>query len=371
MLTDLSQLGNVENFLEAFSHMLALAMVGRGVQINRIEDFIPSTRKYPKILDSMVGQSQQLKQIAEIVKKVANSRATVLIRGESGTGKELLAKAVHNKSLNRKAPFVSVNCAALSENLLESELFGHEKGAFTGALTSKKGRFELADGGTLFLDEIGYTSIGFQAKILRVLQEGQFERLGGTKTINVDVRIVCATNVNLEEAIEQGEFREDLYYRINVIAMDLPPLRERKDDITPLIQYFLEKYNTDESEQTQILPEDIKMLLNYNWPGNIRELENTIHSAHLMAQDGILSFDKTTLFSQNRPPVSVNTTATRPAVMLQSGNALADEEIEAIENALYKTSGIQKKAADHLGISVRQLRYRIRKYNIIVRKIKR
>src|SRR5215203_553032 len=234
--------------------------------------------------DRIVGASGALQRVLDIVKKVAKSNTTVLIRGETGTGKELIAGATHHNSLRNNRNFVKVNCAALQENLLESELFGHEKGAFTGADKQRIGRFEQADGGTLFLDEIGDMSANTQAKILRVLQEHEFERLGGTRTLRVDVRLIAATNRDLPAMVQAGQFREDLYYRLNVVSIEMPPLRERKDDIVPLAMSFIRRFAGELKKKIDGLePEAQKLLMRYNWPGNIRELENTIERAILLA----------------------------------------------------------------------------------------
>src|SRR5712672_3224231 len=235
--------------------------------------------------DRIVGSSDALKRVLDIVRKVAKSNTTVLIRGETGTGKELIAGAIHHNSLRTSRNYVKVNCAALQENLLESELFGHEKGAFTGADKQRIGRFEQADGGTLFLDEIGDMSPSTQAKILRVLQEHEFERLGGTRTLRVDVRLIAATNRDLPGMVASGHFREDLYYRLNVVSIEMPPLRERKDDIVPLANSFIRRFSGELKKKIEGLDTDAqKLLLRYNWPGNIRELENTIERAMLLAE---------------------------------------------------------------------------------------
>src|SRR6187399_1927584 len=235
--------------------------------------------------ERIIGSSGALEKVLAVVRKVAKSNTTVLVRGETGTGKELIAGAVHHNSHRAARNFIKVNCAALQENLLESELFGHEKGAFTGADKQRIGRFEQADGGTLFLDEIGDMSPNTQAKILRVLQEQEFERLGGTRTIKVDVRLIAATNRDLPAMVEAGTFREDLYYRLNVVAIEMPPLRERKDDIVPLALSFIRKFAGELKKKIDGLePDAQKLLMRYNWPGNIRELENTIERAILLAE---------------------------------------------------------------------------------------
>src|SRR5213593_1306443 len=235
--------------------------------------------------DRIIGSSGALEKVLGVVRKVAKSNTTVLVRGETGTGKELIAGAIHHNSNRAARNFIKVNCAALQENLLESELFGHEKGAFTGADKQRIGRFEQADGGTLFLDEIGDMSANTQAKILRVLQEHEFERLGGTRTLKVDVRMIAATNRDLNAMVQSGHFREDLYYRLNVVSIDMPPLRERKDDIVPLAASFIRRFSGELKKKIDGLdPDAQKLLIRYNWPGNIRELENTIERAMLLAE---------------------------------------------------------------------------------------
>ena len=234
--------------------------------------------------DEIVGTSGKMQEVYKIIERVANSNATVLIRGESGTGKELVARAIHFNSPRSAKPFIAVSCAALPETLLESELFGHEKGAFTGAVGQKAGRFELANQGTLFLDEIAEVSLAMQVKLLRVLQERKFERVGGTKTLSMDVRMIAATNRNLEDAVAAGEFREDLYYRLQVIQVFLPQLRDRREDIPPLVEHFVEKFNTQNGRDIKFVsPECMELLMKYDWPGNIRELENAIERGVVLA----------------------------------------------------------------------------------------
>ncbi|MBI5268349.1 MAG: nif-specific transcriptional activator NifA [Burkholderiales bacterium] len=235
-------------------------------------------------LDNVVGESKPMQQVFIEVHQAAPSRATVLLRGESGTGKEAIARAIHFLSPRKDAPFIKVNCAALTESLLESELFGHEKGAFTGAAGERKGRFELAHGGTLFLDEIGDVSAAFQAKLLRVLQEREFERVGGSKAVKVDVRLICATNRDLEKMVQRGEYRADLYYRINVVSIFLPPLRERCADIPALVAHFIDRYNKENRRALKVSPEAMKVLTSCYWPGNVRELENCIERTATMVQ---------------------------------------------------------------------------------------
>jgi DNA-binding NtrC family response regulator len=250
----------------------------------------PAKRRATGLMSKAVSPS--MTEVQEIVTRVAAARSTVLIRGESGTGKELVARALHQQSDRAAGPFVAVSCAALSETLLESELFGHEKNAFTGAATEKKGRFELANGGTLFLDEIGDISPAVQIKLLRVLQQREFERVGGTRTIKVDVRLIAATNADLETLIKDGKFREDLYYRLDVIQLKLPPLRERTEDIPSLVEEFLARFNTENNRQISgFSPEALSLLLIYPWPGNVRELENVVERCVVMSDPAAAAID--------------------------------------------------------------------------------
>ncbi|GAB4224893.1 MAG: sigma-54 dependent transcriptional regulator [Acidobacteriota bacterium] len=314
--------------------------------------------------DDIVGESPAMRRVFEIVSKVAPSNATVLVLGETGTGKELVAQAIHRHSSRADGPFVKVNCAALPENLLESELFGHERGAFTGADRQRVGRFELASGGTLFLDEIGTMSAGTQAKVLRVLQEREFERLGGTRTIRADVRILAATNRDLEEAVEAGEFREDLYYRLNVVTIRMPPLRERKEDIVPLARHFLQRFALDLKKPIRGLsPAAIRVLQRHNWPGNIRELENTIERAVLMADGDVLEPEDLTLGGHAE---GGEDHSRRSSILRLPAEGIELEELErmAIIEALKMNDWVQKDAAKFLGISSRVMNYKIQKYEI-------
>src|SRR5215213_7473994 len=278
--------GSVSTAVEAMKSG-AFDYVQKALEMRRMQheiDYLRHEQHDIYNFDHIIGSSGALKRVLGIVQKVARSNTTVLIRGETGTGKELIAGAIHHNSLRATRSFVKVNCAALQENLLESELFGHEKGAFTSADRLRIGRFEQADGGSLFLDEVGDMSQNTQAKILRVLQEHEFERLGGTRTIRVDVRLVTATNRNLAQMVANGQFREDLYYRLNVVSIEMPPLRERKDDIPALAQFFIKKYAAELKKKVEgVTPDAQKLLLRYNFPGNIRELENTIERAALLA----------------------------------------------------------------------------------------
>jgi len=325
----------------------------------------------PMILEGIVGSSPAMKKIGEIIKKVSTSRASVFIRGESGAGKELIARAIHNSSLRSRAPFVGVNCAALPDTLLESELFGHEKGAFTGAVSAKKGRFELANGGTIFLDEIGDTSLAFQAKLLRVLQEGEIDRLGGAKTIKVDVRVICSTNVDVEEAIRDGTFREDLYYRLNVIPITAPSLRERREDIPWMVSFFLEKLNHEYGKSVKASKSGMRLMQELDWPGNVRELENFTHRAFVMERDGFLNIEAAlhSARTSGGRVQAVRAAEGKASRKTAKNTHLENEEVQAIKSALMASKGVQTKAAKMLGISLRQLRYRIKKHDIVIRKI--
>jgi DNA-binding NtrC family response regulator len=311
--------------------------------------------------NNIVGNSVQIRKVLEIIKKIAKSNASILITGETGTGKELIASLVHYNSLRAKQSFVKVNCAALQENLLESELFGHEKGAFTSADRQRIGRFEQANGGTLFLDEIGDMSASTQAKVLRVLQEHEFERLGGMKTIKVDVRIIAATNKNLKEAISKNLFREDLYYRLNTVSIEMPSLRERKDDVLPLANYFVNKYGEEIKKSiVGFSPQAAKYLTRHNWPGNIRELQNTIERAVLMAEDNVLNVEDLAISSGSSDGSADSVKIKIPP----GGIKLDDLERDTILEALKMSNWVQKDAAELLGVSRRVLNYKVKIHNI-------
>jgi DNA-binding NtrC family response regulator len=309
---------------------------------------------------NIVYESPKMEEVMGLVSRVAPSQATVLIRGESGTGKELIANAIHYASARAKKPLVKVSCAAIPETLLESELFGHEKGAFTGATQRRIGRFEEAHEGTLFLDEIGELSPSTQVKLLRILQEKEFQRLGSNMTLKADVRVLAATNRHLEEAMKKGQFREDLYYRLNVISIQLPPLRERKEDIPPLIDYFLKKYAKENQKPvTDISKEARHLLLRHPYPGNVRELENLIERAVVLC--------RTELITTEDLPFHLREGKSEGAKgVYQKGKGLIDSleetEKELILKALQQHQGVQTKAAESLGISERVLRYKMKKY---------
>jgi DNA-binding NtrC family response regulator len=307
---------------------------------------------------NIIGDSPQLQGVYDVVRRAAGTRATVLILGESGTGKELIAQALHHESPRRDKPFIRVHCAALSENLLESELFGHEKGSFTGASARKEGRFELADGGTLFLDEIGEISPSVQVKLLRVLQQREFERVGGTQTLKVDVRIVAATHRDLTAEVKAGRFREDLFYRLNVVSVTLPPLRERKSDIPPLVSHFLEKYGESYGKEVKgLAPGTLQALLAHDWPGNIRELENAIERAVVLAQGAEVATDDLPPVLRGPRPLGTSSTHLIP------GSSMATIEREAILRTVEMVQGSTSRAAEILGISVRKIQYRLKEYS--------
>lgn len=306
----------------------------------------------------IIGNSSRMKQVYDQVSQVARTNTTVLLRGESGTGKEMIANAIHYNSLRSKKPFVKVNCAALPDTLIESELFGHEKGSFTGASQRKRGRFEMANDGTLFLDEIGDLPVQTQIKLLRVLQEREFERVGGTETIKVNVRLITATNNNLEEAITEGKFREDLFYRLNVFQIFLPPLRERKSDIIMLAEHFVEKFEREHGKRIRrISTPAIDMLTAYHYPGNVRELENAIERA-------VVVCDENVIHGHHLPPTlqtaEVSDTVTK--VTLESSVAAFEKDL--IQDTLKTTKGNCAKAANLLNTTERIINYKIKKYNI-------
>ncbi|MFZ5776049.1 MAG: sigma-54-dependent transcriptional regulator [Thermodesulfobacteriota bacterium] len=327
------------------------------------------------IAKPIIGQNPKLRQLMARAKSVASSKATVLILGESGTGKEVFARYIHEESDRRDGPFVALNCAALPEGLLESELFGHEKGAFTGAIVTKKGKFELADGGTLLLDEIGEIPLHLQAKLLRVLQEEEVDRLGGRAPIRIDVHVLATTNRDLDEAVREGSFRQDLYYRLNVIPLKLPPLRERREDILALADFFVEKYSSQYGRERKPLSRDsAERFLAYDWPGNVREMENLVERAVLLAQGQELALWD---FWDDVEPPSLSEPALSPAVgadtaPVAAANASAAVEVgmqtlreverQMILQALRKTDNNRTHAADLLGISVRTLRNKLHEY---------
>jgi len=311
-------------------------------------------------IENLIGQSDRMQEVFEIVHRVAPSKANVLLLGESGTGKELIAKAIHFMSPRAQGPFIKFNCASIPEGLLESELFGHEKGSFTGAHATRKGRFELADSGTIFLDEIGDLPLGLQPKLLRALQEREFERVGGEKTISVNVRLIAATSRDLEKLVSAGRFREDLYYRLNVVPIFLPPLRDRTEDIPLLTDYFLQKFNRENNRHARVSPEVLKAFAVYEWAGNVRELENTIERLVVMVAGNSVSLRD--LPSSFREPLTRRSAASQHADKLPS--AIAEIEKQRVLDALRESGWNQTKAAHLLGITPRQIGYKIKKYAV-------
>lgn len=335
-------------------------------------------------LNNVIGQSKQMQEVFTEVRMAAPSNSTILLRGESGTGKEVIARAIHLISTRKDKPFIKINCAALTETLLESELFGHEKGAFTGALHHRKGRFELAHGGTLFLDEIGDVSPAFQVKLLRVLQEREFERVGGNTTIKVDVRLIFATNRNLEEAVINNEFRADLYFRINVISIFLPPLRERREDIPLLVEAALSRFNQDNNTQKTISAEALRILTHCHWPGNVRELENCVARISTLSRENLIEYsdipcqhnncptatlwkDQAKIVTITTKPADVNIAPTMPLRQNYATPNLANPR-EKLIDAMDKSGWVQAKAARLLGLTSRQLSYALKKHRIEIKK---
>ena len=384
---------------------MAASLVGQALALQRTvlaerNQLISETRRLRQELkgrfrlDNVIGVSKRMQDVFAEVHQAGPSRSTVLLRGESGTGKEVIARALHTLSPRKEGPFIKVNCAALSESLLESELFGHEKGSFTGAVGERKGRFEMADKGTLFLDEIGDISPAFQAKLLRVLQEREFERVGGNRSIKVDVRLVCATNRNLEKMVAAGEFRADLYYRINVVSLFLPPLRERRDDIPPLIAYFIERYNKENGRDLRVTPEALNVLVNCYWPGNVRELENCIERTATMARGESISelhfpcqtnrcltqtlhhVDKDDAVAPVRAqagPIEISVPVSEiphrsAAPERLFGEDMPEGEKERLIWAMERSGWVQAKAARLLNITPRQMGYALQKFDIEVRR---
>ncbi len=310
----------------------------------------------PQIL---IGDSEPMQQVYKLIQKVGPQETTVFISGESGTGKELVAQAIHNQSTRKDKPFIRVNCSALAEGLLESELFGHEKGAFTGAIRTKRGRFELADGGTLFMDEIGDLPLSTQVKLLRVIQEKTFERVGGEETLHADVRLITATHRDLQDLVKKGDFREDLYYRLHIFPIHLPPLRERKTDISLLVNHFLNRFSRERgTAPSEMNKNGLETLLAYNWPGNVRELENILERATVLSENQIIT-EVTLEFlhkSSNGTDLAMDT--------LDLEKNVSHLETKLIKEALQTARGIKSKAARLLGIKETTLHYKLDKYNL-------
>jgi len=312
--------------------------------------------------DLLIGKSKAMQRVYDLIEKIAPSRVNVLLTGESGTGKEVVARAIHHRSERAEGPFVPINCGAIPENLLESELFGHEKGSFTGAIHRKEGLFEIANGGTLFLDEIGELPQMMQVKLLRVLQDQLFRRVGGTRDVQADVRLICATNRNLETAVVEGAFREDLFYRINVIRLELPPLRDRLEDIPLLVQHFTR--GGHDGKEIEITEGALRKLLDYHWPGNIRELENVVERCLVLGGGEHITEDSLPGQFVGQTVHGLGGSVEVPDTGLDLDNYLAGIEREILLKALDKTGGVRKKAAELLGISFRSIRYRLAKFGL-------
>ena len=369
------RLGAFTYLAKPFSNEQLLASVRKAIEhyglireIRRLRDEATPRSGF----GGMIGKSPTMRAVYQLIEKVAPTPSSVLITGESGTGKELVARAIHNHSPRKDAPFISVNCAALSEHLLESELFGHEKGAFTDAVTMRKGRFELADTGTLFLDEIGEMPPQLQAKLLRVLQDKSFERVGGSVTQRVDVRILAATNKDLRDEVEKGRFREDLYYRLNVIHIHLAPLRERVDDIPALVTHFLEKNSASLGRQLDITPEALRLLISLPWEGNVRELENTIERAAILCNGNRIEPEDVQPDSSELANTHEWSTGLELSQFIPEHLSLAEVlngiEEKLVRKALEDTGYIQARAAEQLGITKSLLQYKMKKYNLQRRK---
>ncbi|MBN1798188.1 MAG: sigma-54-dependent Fis family transcriptional regulator [Spirochaetales bacterium] len=341
--------------LERLSLLVKRALSNRELflQHRALQEELDRRSKFPQI----IGKSTRMQKIFEVINQVAPTKASIIITGESGVGKEIIADAIHYNSPRKDKPYIKVHCAALTETLLESELFGHEKGAFTGAISRRRGRFELAHGGTIFLDEIGEINQNIQIKILRVLHEKKFERVGGEETIDVDVRIISATNKNLKKEIEKNNFREDLYYRLNVVNIHIPPLRERKDDIPLLIATFLKEFTEENKKKIQGMDTKAGLILNqYSWPGNVRELRNCIESAVVMCKGAIITED-------DLPPY-LRATTEKDTIKLNTGITLQEAEKQIITLTLNQNGGNKSKTADILGIGRKTLHRKLNEYKI-------
>lgn len=362
-----------------FKNEQILALVAKGIKSRRKEEERHTLRQVMARSvqrDSIIGRSERMERVFRMIERIAPARSTVLISGESGTGKELIAKSIHQSSSRAENPFVPVNCSNIPSELLESELFGHTKGAFTGAVAAKKGLFEVADTGTIFLDEIGDLRPETQVRLLRVIQEREFTPLGETKPVSVDVRIIAATNVDLKEAVKNGLFREDLYYRLSVVPIELPPLRERKQDILPLAQHFIDKYNEENARNISrsLAPDVLALLEEYHYPGNVRELENIIERAVVIAPSDEITAD--CLRPEVLDPglaikVANESRGASSEIDISNGVTFYDEvkkfEIDLIQRALQQTGGHQSRAARLLGLNATTLNSKIKSYNIVAR----
>lgn len=357
--------GALDHIQKPFDNEDVKAAVKRGVEKRQL---VRSIRRLDTGLGNLwgniIGESDPMKRVFSIMKRVSDTPTTVLVTGESGTGKELIARGLHQASSRSNAPFVSLNCAAIPENLLESELFGHEKGSFTGAIGLKEGKFEYADGGTLFLDEVGEMPLNIQVKLLRVLQEQEFQRVGGNKEIKVNVRLVAATNKDLKEEVELGRFRGDLFFRLNVVNIKVPPLRERRSDIPFLVAHFVSKYSQKLGRNIrEVSPDAMKSLFSYNWPGNVRELENVIESALVMSNGSSIKKNDLPreIKKHNETPEGSSTFISMDSGLMDTLDAI---EEKMIRQALKQSGNVQAQAAKILGISRSNLQYKLKKYGI-------
>jgi len=356
--------GASDYVLKPFSMAELRLVIRKELDVQRVLDENRSLRealgkRYQ--FQNIIARSSRMQEVLAIVERVAATNSTVLLGGESGVGKDLIARAIHQNSRRASGPFIKINSTAIPDNLFESELFGYEKGAFTGANTSKPGKFELADKGSLFLDEIGDVPAPIQVKLLRVLQEREFERLGGTRTVKVDVRLIAATNKDLRAALEQGTFREDLYYRLNVVPIDIPPLREHKEDIPELVNHFLARFSRGNGKQVdKITPAALKLLMDYYWPGNVRQLENTIERAVALSANPVIDVADIALDSNT----AARNEAGATAPVLPEGMTLEQWEDEIIREALRRANGNKSQAARMLGLSRNALRYRLGKMGL-------
>jgi two-component system response regulator PilR (NtrC family) len=361
--------GAFDYVTKPFKHEELLHILRNGLNQRRLQDENRQLRtalRDQSRFTEIVGKSPRMLQVFNLITQAAPSRSTILVVGESGTGKELVAKAIHANSARADKPFVVVNSGSLPHDLLESNLFGHVKGAFTGAVYTKKGLFELADKGTLFFDEIGNVPLETQAKLLRVIQEREFMRLGGVETLKVDVRVVAATNIDLRRAVEDGRFREDLYYRLNVIAVQLPPLRSRKEDVPALVNHFVEKYSAENGKQIKGLsPDALQALLDYDWPGNVRELENVIERGIVLTTDGLIGRDLIPDNVRSAPSFHVPH-VTVPPEGISLRDVISNLERRLIESTLESTGGVQKEAARLLGLKPTTLNEMIKRHGIFL-----
>jgi DNA-binding NtrC family response regulator len=355
------KLGALDYLQKPFEIDELLVVVSRAIDHQRLRTeyrYLRSERDEQFDHYGIIGRSRVMEEIIQRAERVAETKSTVLITGETGTGKELVARAIHNRSAQRDMPLIRVNCAAIPESLLESELFGHVRGAFTGAATTKKGKFALADGGTIFLDEIGTMSPALQSKLLRVLQEREFEPLGSERTEKIDVRVIAATNRDLRQMVAEAKFQEDLFYRLNVIPIELPPLRERRDDIPPLVDHFLKKHAQRTGRRIERIDDGVlAQLQQYDWPGNVRELENVIERAVVLSTGPVITARAINVLGTAAPPSSG-----LPSLKLRQNIEWVEKE--TIRRALESARGIKKDAAELMGISQRALSYYLAKYRL-------